>query len=211
MADTRPRDNLPAKAIPATRSFMDRIPLEERIMLYVIIGMAVQLTILRAITWVPGQDISVDAPYHITMADLFGQLAWRKTFPSTAQSIWATCFADKELGFHLLLASIRRWAGVFGFRGQSPPFFLESAILVCGLMGAFWAVLRSMNVRQPFLFLPLLLFSCPLFTLRVNMVRPHVTSIILMMLTAALLLDNPEPKRTVWRMGCLGFLFSYFY
>ncbi|MBN2451108.1 MAG: hypothetical protein JXR77_12010 [Lentisphaeria bacterium] len=185
--------------------------LTNRITLYVLLFLLAHTAVIRALTWHPDCDISYDAPYHVTMGDLFGSLAWRRTFPPTRQSIWATHFADKEIGFHLLLCSLRRWAGLLGYTGAAPPFVLETALLVIGLAVAFWAALRTLHVRQPFLFLPLLLVSCPFFTLRINMVRPHVVSIILMVLTAASLAENANLKRKVWRTAFFGLLFAYFH
>lgn len=188
-----------------------RLSREGRISLYVVLVLSTQLLVYRAKVWYPDRDISYDSPYHITMADLFGQIAWRRTFPATYQSIWATHFADKELGFHLLLCSLRRWAGLFGYRGAAPPFILETACLLLGLMVAFLAAMHVLRVRQGFVFLPLLLFAVPLFTLRMNLVRPHCVSVILMLLTATWLAETTDQKRTLWRLGAVGFLFSYFH
>jgi len=184
---------------------------EGRITLYVMLVLAAQMLVYRAKVWYPDRDISMDSPYHITMADLFGQIAWRRTFPATYQSVWATHFADKELGFHLLLCSLRRWAGLFGYRGAAPPFVLETGCLLLGLVIAFLAAMHVLRMRQAFVFLPVLIFAFPLFTLRMDMVRPHCVSVILMMLTAALLAEGTGGARLLWRMGVLGFLFSYFH
>lgn len=185
------------------------LSLETRILLYVVLALLVQFALYRIHVWYPDRDVSYDGPYHIAMADLFGELAWRKTFPATTMSVWSTHFADKEIGFHLLLCSLRRWAGLFGYRGDAPPFVLETACLLVGLIVSFVAALKVLRVRQAFVFLPLLLFSCPLFTLRANLVRPHCVSIMLMVLTAALLTEPVSPRRQFWRLGLLGLVFSY--
>lgn len=180
-----------------------------RTTLIVALVLAGQMAVLRLWVWHPDRDISFDAPYHVTMSDLFTQFAWRRSFPPMAMSVWSERFANKEIGFHLLLASVRRWAGMLGYGGQAPPFILESFVLLFLLTGAFLLALSLARVRQPFVFLPLLLFSCPLFTLRVNMVRPHVVSIVLMLLTVAVLSDRADERRQLWRLGILGALFSY--
>ena len=188
-----------------------RLSIEGRIGLYVVLLLALQMALYRAKVWYPDRDVSLDGPYHIAMADLFGQVAWRRTFPATYMSVWATHFADKELGFHFLLCSLRRWAGLFGYRGTAPPFILESACLLLGFLVACAAALKALGVRQGFVFLPLLLFGFPFFTLRVGLVRPHCISIILMVLTAALLTEAVDLKRQMWRLALLGMLFSTFH
>ena len=182
---------------------------EGRILLYVVLVLLLQMALYRVAVWYPDRDVSYDAPYHIAMADLFGQMAWRKTFPAMYMSVWSTHFADKEIGFHLLLCSLRRWAGLFGYRGDAPPFVLETACLLIGLIVSFVAALKVLRVRQGYVLLPLLLFSCPLFTLRANLVRPHCVSIMAMVLTAAFLAERISPRRQFWRLGILGLLLSY--
>ncbi len=199
----------PALAAAPVQPAPDRRRLERRLVVLMVAVVLTQMALFRLHVWQPDRDVSYDAPYHIAMADLFGELAWRKTFPATSQSIWSTHFADKEIGFHLLLCSLRRWAGLFGYRGNAPPFILETACLLVGLIVAFLAALRSLRLRQAFVFLPLLIFACPLFTLRVNLVRPHCVSIILMILTAALLAEPVDLRRQLWRLGLFGLLFSY--
>jgi hypothetical protein len=189
-----------------------RLPIlssESRVGLYVIAILAVQMAVYQATVWYPDWDTSVDAPYHVAMGDLFGKIAWRRTFPATYMSVWATHFADKELGFHLLLGSLRRWAGLFGYRGEGPPFALEMGCLLAAFMASLIAALRVLGVRPWFVFLPLVWFGVPLFTARMAMVRPHCLSVTILVLTAALLAERVDLRRQLWRMGILGFLLAY--
>ena len=158
----------------------------------------------------PDCDVSTDAPYHITMADLFGELALGKHFPPMAKSVWKHTFYDKELAFHAFLNSLRKWAGLLGYRGNAPPFILETFVLVSSCLAIFWALLWRSGVRQTYVFLPLFLLGFPLFTLRLNMVRPHVVSIMLMMVTVGLLIGKaPICRRRLLQLALVGFAFSY--
>ncbi|MBT3377249.1 MAG: hypothetical protein HN742_05140 [Lentisphaerae bacterium] len=159
--------------------------------------------------WCPDADLSFDAPYHVTMGDLFNQAATGRTFPWTQLSIWRTHFCDKELGFHALLSAIRRWGALCGYSDGGPPFVFETAVLVSLWTFVFcWVAVRS-RVRKLHLFLPLVLLSCPFFTYRLNLVRPHVLSIMLMLATAACLTSPiPKGKRRLF-LYLLGIAFAY--
>lgn len=159
--------------------------------------------------WCPDADLSFDAPYHVTMADLFGEAAVGKTFPWTQLSVWRTQFYDKELAFHALLLAIRRWGALFGYSGGSPPFVFETAVLVALWTCVFCLVASRAGARRLHLLLPLVLLACPFFTFRLNLVRPHVLSIMLMLTTAGCLVSPMSSRKRLGFLYLLGIAFSY--
>ncbi len=181
---------------------------EVRFTLYAFVFTASAIAFIHVRTWSPDTDLSIDAPYHIGMADLFSDAALRRRFSWTRLSIWHEQFYDKELGFHALLSGIRRWAGLFGYSGERPPFVLETAVLLLMYMGTLtWALLR-LGVKRPAPFIVLGVLACPLFCVRINMVRPHVLSIILTMLTTVRL-AAAERDPPFWPVAGFGVLFAY--
>ncbi|OGV73690.1 MAG: hypothetical protein A3K19_22530 [Lentisphaerae bacterium RIFOXYB12_FULL_65_16] len=181
-----------------------------RTTLFALLFALAAMAFVHTLTYQPDADFSCDGPYHVGMADLLPQAALGKTFPWTRLSIWREVFYDKELGFHILLLSVRRWAGMFGYTG-SPPFLLETFFLVTLWLGVFWWCLARLGVSRPALFLPAVLLLSPLFTDRINLVRPHVIAIALLLVVAALLCRPPaRGGRLPWLFG-LGFALAYFH
>ena len=177
--------------------------------MYVLLLSAGTMAYIHLRAWHPDSDISFDSPYHVTMADQFGQMALRRQFPWTQKSLWRTRFYDKELAFHAVLMSIRRWAGLFGYDGDSPPFVLETSVLLALFVLVFLVVLRREGVRHPFLFIPAVLFFSPFFLLRMNMVRPHVLSVALMLLAGTVLSSPITSRRPLMQLAGLGFALAY--
>lgn len=159
-------------------------------------------------SWRPDTDLSMDSPYHIAMADLFTTAAVQKNFPWTKLSVWENSFYDKELGFHVLLMSVRRWAGVLGRDSESPPFFLETAVLLLIYVVVLTWVLFRLGVKCPGMYVPLAVLPCPLFCMRINMVRPHVLSIVFVLIATAWLCEK-ESGTCLRRLAALGFVFAY--
>lgn len=193
---------------------------ETRIGLWLTVGavafVLLVLGLLHAWTTQPDGSLSNDAPYHIAMADLFGQAALGRTFPWTQRSIWRDHFYDKELGFHFLLMVVRRWAGLFGYRGDAPPFLLEDFSLIAAWLAVFLWALWRVGIRQPYVFVPLAVLAVPLFTYRLNLIRPHVLSSALMVATAVLLCPARRGEPSLFRTRfmpffALGILFAYCY
>lgn len=157
----------------------------------------------------PQRDISFDAYYHVAMADLASQTAFGRQFPWTQFSVWRDHFSDKELGFHLLLAGVRRWAGLCGHSGN-PPFLPENALLIGLYLGVMVWSLRRLGVLRPEAFLLAAALLSPLFVYRLTEVRPHVLAIALVTL-ATVLFATWEARRLPWSALVLGWLLAYSY
>lgn len=159
--------------------------------------------------YIPGNDLSFDAFYHVTMADLFSDAALSKTFPWTQFSVWRDCFYDKELGFHFVLSVYRRWMGMLGFTGN-PPFLPETALLIIIYVCSVAWSLKRLGVRREEAFVVAAVLLSPIFFCRLSEVRPHVLAIAIVVI-AATTFAVWDGRRLAWGAFVLGFIMAYFY
>ncbi len=172
------------------------------------VALASWITQLRDIS-LDGAESSVDAYYHVRLADL-GPAAWTaKQFPQTTMSVWAENFCDKELLFHAALFMIRSTQLYCG-GNMEPPFHVPSFCIVFAVLLAFMAAGRRMRVPWMPLAALLLVVAAPSFTWRLSMVRPHNMAIVLALGCFAVLAGIDKPRQ-LWRVALLGFVGAWAY
>jgi len=167
------------------------------------------LGLIRHYAIAPGWELELDALYHVRMADLGPAACWQRTFPATTMSIWHEHFHDKELGFHLLLAAVRRVAGALGAK-PAPPFTVPALVLGGLLLAVALAVGRAWRLPLLPLLLTGLVVIAPDYTCRILMVRPHVLAIALL-LGATWAMSRVTRWRQAWVPAVLGGCFVYTY
>ena len=121
--------------------------------------------------------VGVDAYYHVKVSELMMQHGILKEFPWTQVGIWKNQYSDKEFLFHVYLM----------------PFILifpnlliagKVAIAVLGgiLFSLIYRLLNQFQVQHPFIW-TLVAFGANFgFLQRICMVRPHVLSLVLVLL-----------------------------
>ncbi len=168
------------------------------------------LGILRAVTLSDGET-SLDAYYHIRIAEQGPDTFLAKEFPAVQMSVWSDSFADKEMLFHVLLwplAALEK--AVAG--DLAPPFNFEYLFFACLMAGAYIFAARSMGVRSRLVLAGVLLvfaLTAPQLQ-RMEMLRPHLLSIALLFTAFGLLAREPLKFRC-WTMLLLGFFFAWSY
>ncbi|MBE6404529.1 MAG: hypothetical protein E7040_00745 [Lentisphaerae bacterium] len=158
-----------------------------------------------------GRENSTDVYWHIHAADRSFSEMTAKEYPITL-SIWRNQFADKELLFHVLL---KGYTGIKHFFNSPvvPPFTGASLLLLLLFFSAFVYAAVKAGISNKMLWLCTLgvaLFS-PLFTYRLLMIRPHVLSMALMMLSCGFLFQGPGKWKTVLIIFGMGWLFAWTY
>jgi hypothetical protein len=121
--------------------------------------------------------VGVDAYYHVRLCDLIIRYGFFNRFPWTQISIWRDQFADKEFLFHLYLVP-------FILIFSNPIIGAKVAISILGgvFFSLFYRILSWFNIDFAFLW-ALILFSGNIgFLKRICMIRPHVLSLILILL-----------------------------
>ncbi len=129
---------------------------------------------------------SVDCYYHIALADMGPSVYMDKEFPFLAMSSWTERFSDKELVYHLALTVLRSYQRFLGLP-MGPPFNLPALFFTALLIGSFVYTANFFRVKHLLYLTLLLIFVSPFFTNRILMLRPHVLSISLMLLSCPLL------------------------
>ena len=142
-----------------------------------------------------------DAFYHLRHAALYrSQGLTMRDFPWLTCSVIGKLAADLWYGFHLLLmpftliddpARQLKWAGVF---------VLAAALLL------FYFALRRSRIAYSFWWPFLLLFSGPVDTARLSMVRPHVLSMGLAALLFSLLVNG-----SAWEVFLASLALAFFH
>ncbi|MBN1863806.1 MAG: hypothetical protein JW808_02775, partial [Victivallales bacterium] len=129
---------------------------------------------------------SVDCYYHIAMADMGPSVYMGKEFPFLAMSSWTDSFSDKELVYHLLLTVLRSYQRLLGLP-MGPPFNFTALFFTALLTASFVYTANFFKIRHLLPLTLLLVFVSPFFTNRILMLRPHVLSVSLMLLSCPLL------------------------
>ena len=154
--------------------------------IFLLIAVVVAFTSIaykRVSTLESGEEYGVDAFYHVKMADGGPLICLQKKFPHTTMSIWKEHFYDKELGFHLVLTTIRSWKRLLHFSSE-PPFHLSALFFILLNLGVFAFLAYRFDPEFAFLWPIFYLFLAPGFTNRMLMLRPHSLSITLLLLAA---------------------------
>jgi len=129
---------------------------------------------------------SLDAYFHVQIADMGPSVYLTKFFPWTTLSVWSEHFSDKELLYHLFLTVIRSYQKYISLPLGSP--FNFPAIFFTGMMiAAFVYSANYFKVRNIIYYSLLLIFISPFFTDRILMLRPHVLAITIMLLACPLI------------------------
>ena len=149
----------------------------------------------------PDGETANDAYYHVAMAERGPRVFCAKKFPSLELSVWRDTFADKELLYHFLLCGLVRVQKLFTGPLRAPFHF--SAMVFFGLLlAALLFAMKRMGGSPP-LFLPMTLLavmSAPNVLFRMLMLRPHILSLILMLLLCGLLARGPLRAGAVWTL-----------
>ena len=140
-----------------------------------------------------------DAFYHVAMAEEGPAVFCAKKFPPLQLSVWRDTFADKELLYHFLLSGLVKVQRLAGADGKAPfhfPALVFTALLLASLLFA----MKRMDVPPP-LYLPMTLLammSAPNVLFRMLMLRPHILSLILMLILCGALSGGTLRRRMVW-------------
>ncbi len=151
---------------------------------------------------------SQDEFYHVRIALEGWKVFAAKTFPNMILSSWSECFADKELLFHLILGWIQR--GVLALGLPEIPFHIPNLFFVLFLVASFVYAGMAYRVRGLWWLCILLTGAFAYFTPRLLMIRPHLLSIGLMLLSVTVF-PNVRNLRDIWKGAAIGFLFAWSY
>lgn len=127
-----------------------------------------------------------DAFYHLRQAQLFRQEKFNAVtkFPWLPYSVVSSSGADPWWGFHMLLSG-------FSYRnGGSQKIKFLTVILGTLLCSTFFLLLRNMKVRWDLFWTVILLIASSDFLFRIIMLRPHVVSVTLLLITIWLLIKR---------------------
>ena len=121
--------------------------------------------------------VGIDPYYHVKVSELMMQHGILKEFPWTQISIWKNQFSDKEFLFHVYLMP-------FIFILPSLMIAGKVAISVLGgtLFTLFYRFLNLFRIRHPFIWTLIGFGVNYTFLQRVCMIRPHVLSVVLILL-----------------------------
>jgi len=159
----------------------------------------------------PDGETANDAYYHIAMAERGPAVFCARKFPALDLSVWRDSFADKELLYHFLLCGLVRVQKFFTGAVQA-PFHFPAMVFVGLLLASLLFAMKRMGVSPP-LFLPMTLLavmpaSSVLF--RMLMLRPHILSLILMLLLCGLLAGGTHRSRLGWTL-LISFVYAWSY
>ena len=152
-----------------------------------------------------------DTYYHIGMAERGPAVFCAKKFPALELSVWRDTFADKELLYHFALWG---WVNVQKFLGGAvrAPFHFPALIFLGLLTASLLFAMKRMGVSPP-LYLPMTLMafmSAPNVMFRMLMLRPHILSLILMLVLCGLLAGGTWRSRLIWT-GVLSLVYTWSY
>ena len=152
-----------------------------------------------------------DAYYHVAMAEQGPAVFCAKKFPSLELSVWRDTFADKELLYHFLLSGLVKVQQLAGAEVKA-PFHFPALVFTALLLAALLFAMERMDVPPP-LYLPMTLLammSASNVLFRMLMLRPHILSLILMLLLCAILAGGSLRRRLVWT-GVISLAYAWSY
>jgi len=164
------------------------------------------LAAVRIVSLDEGGEAAADTYYHVAMGDLFPEGCVAKTFPWMTMSVWKDRFYDKELLFHGALSALRGVGRALGFSSEA-PFHFPALALNLALISIFAFLARAMNIPRVYFFTAILVVMCPFFTQRLLMLRPHLLSMIIMLIFCWHL----TRARKSWPAFVFGFFTAYAY
>ncbi|PIR66888.1 MAG: hypothetical protein COU51_01485, partial [Parcubacteria group bacterium CG10_big_fil_rev_8_21_14_0_10_36_14] len=138
------------------------------------ISTAIFLIFSTLIILITNKVFGFDSLYHIKHALLYQQNGLLDTsFPYVSASTITEYGADIWYGFHLILIP-------FTFIGGPLLSVKIATIFLATLfLASFFWLLKSINIKYPFFWTVVLLFSSADFLFRIFMVRPHIVSLLL--------------------------------
>ena len=152
---------------------------------------------------------SVDAYYHIAMADKSPGVIMDKTFPWMTMSNWTEHFSDKELLYHLSLSLVRAYQKILNIP-LGPPFNFPAIFFTGILLASFVYTANYFKIKNIIYYTLTLIFISPFFTDRILMLRPHLLSISLMLL-ACPLINSIKSRENLGKVFVFGFITSWTY
>ena len=154
---------------------------------------------------------SVDAYYHIAIADQGPQVYMAKEFPALTSSSWTKAYCDKELAYHLILSCIRRFGFLAGL-SPAPPFQLVNIVflLLFALTFSYCLHYYGTAVADLKYYCLTAVIISPFFTDRILMIRPHNLSIILILLSCPVF-DSICKRQQLYRAFLIGGIFAWSY
>ena len=168
------------------------------------------LSVLRIVTLSGGEN-SLDCFYHIRIAEQGPGTFLAREFPALQLSVWRDAFADKEWLYHFGLWCLSGIRKIFGWRAEA-PFHFEAVVSICLMCAAFVFAARRSGVRARTLFAGSLLFV--MLTVnslaRLEMLRPHVLSLTLLLIAFGLLAKG-SLKFRAWALFGISFLYAWSY
>lgn len=166
------------------------------------------LTALRLCV-LDGGENCYDAYYHAAMADAGPGKFLSRTMPSMTMSVWETQFSDKEALYHMALWAMRKGGLALGLDG-APPFHIPALAFSTALVAAFIFALRRCGVHDTLLPSIALVVASPFFTNRLLMLRPHVLSMTIMLLSIPAF-AKASGKKGYALLFAIGLLYSWSY
>lgn len=167
----------------------------------VVIAIVVPLLMLQVLREAAFEaENSVDCYYHISMADQGPGVYLGREFPGLTMSSWTKHFSDKEMVYHLVLTVLRSYQRVLDLP-LDPPFHLPALFFIGLMLSAFVYTAHYFKLKNLLFWSLLLIFISPFFTNRILMLRPHLLSITLMLLSCPLVASINEKK------GLIGLFF----
>jgi len=168
------------------------------------------MAVMRIVTLTAGEN-SLDSFYHIRIAEQGPGTFLAREFPALQLSVWRDAFADKEWLYHFGLWILSGFRSLFGC-AASAPFHFEAVVSICLLTGAFIFAARRFGVRARMLFAGCLLFPMLTFNelARLEMVRPHVLSLTLLLIAFGLMAKG-SLKARAWSLTGISFLYAWSY
>ncbi len=147
---------------------------------------------------------SMDSFYHVRMAELGWNYFSAKQLPAMTMSYWTNSFSNKELLFHLLL-SIQRL-----FTTDSFPFHSSSLFFDFLALSSFFWVGKIYKVKNIWIFTLLFVLIEPVFLNRFLMLRPHILSLTLFLVSCGIF-HGIDSWKKLWRSLAISFVFSWSY
>jgi hypothetical protein len=144
----------------------------------------------------------MDSLYHVAMAQTIREHGITRQFEWTQNSVWRDRYSDKEFLFHVVLVPFCRGDAESAVRGGKT--FI--ALLGLAVFVALTMILRAHGAPAPWLWGLVLLVASGHWLLRMTMIRPHVLSIGLAVVSIHLLLEGR------WKaVAAVGFVYSWSY
>lgn len=143
-------------------------------------------------------ECSLDTYYHARIAEMGPEVFLAKEFPWTELSVWRTNFADKEMLYHVLLWLLFGIQDILGLSPE-PPFHIPAILIFAGMLSAWVFAGLRFGIKPGLLCAGSLLFCflAPNCTYRLMMMRPHILSLMLIMIACGIMAGGSLKKRVI--------------